>query len=162
MLRRLRGRVGTYPLRSIYFGALVSNADCLRGRNPIHEMAKEPRFLRRVLIECGEAAVGDRDRMDVPGEVCQHGLRPCEGALGADDPLDRAQRREPLGKAGGIGQLGVLAEQVRLAPSMGGSEFFKGSGDGLRGKMPEWAGRGWARRDPPPRILALYRAQRFR
>ena len=46
------------------------------------------------LVEVEEAAVRDGDAVGVAGEIGQHGLRSAEGALGIDDPVGPAQRRE--------------------------------------------------------------------
>jgi len=48
-------------------GRLIGNADGLRGRSPIHEMAKEPRFFRRAIAERMGAAIAGFP--DIPGRI---------------------------------------------------------------------------------------------
>src|SRR5206468_3331762 len=52
-----------------------------------------------VVVAGDEAAVGDGDAMGVAAEIGEHRLRPGEGSLGIDDPLDLAQRRQ-IGREG--------------------------------------------------------------
>jgi hypothetical protein len=62
-----------------------------------------------VPIHGDEAAVGDGDAVGVAGEIGQHGLRATEGALGIDDPVGPAQRRQHGGEGIGFGQIGEIA-----------------------------------------------------
>ena len=48
-------------------GTLIGNADVLRGRSPIHEMAKEPRFFRRAIAERMGAAIAGFP--NIPGTI---------------------------------------------------------------------------------------------
>jgi hypothetical protein len=48
-------------------GRLMGNSDLLRGRSAIHEMAKEPRFVRRAICEHIVQAINDFP--DTPGEL---------------------------------------------------------------------------------------------
>jgi hypothetical protein len=52
-----------------------------------------------VVVEGDQAAVGEGDAVGVAAEIGEHGLRPGEGSLGVDDPLDLAQRRQ-MGREG--------------------------------------------------------------
>jgi len=48
-------------------GRLMGNGDGFRGRSPIHEMAKEPRFFRRAIAERMGAAIAGFP--DIPGRI---------------------------------------------------------------------------------------------
>jgi hypothetical protein len=61
----------------------------------------------------------------VAGEIGKHCGGTGEGALGVDDPLDLPERCEPLGEAGGSGELGVLAKETEFAATMKLLEFFE-------------------------------------
>ena len=63
--------------------------------------------------------------MRVARQVGEHGGGACERALGVDDPFALTQRREPLSKARGIGQLGVIAEELQLATAMRVLQLFE-------------------------------------
>ncbi|MGF6755898.1 hypothetical protein P3T16_003305 [Paraburkholderia sp. GAS42] len=49
--------------------------------------------------------------MRIARQIGEYGLRPCERALRIHHPLTPAQRREPLGEDGPIGERGVLTEE---------------------------------------------------
>ena len=64
-----------------------------------------------VIVEGDEAAVGDGDPVGVAGEIGEHRLRPAERALGVDDPLGFAQRRERGVEGGPVRQAGEITEE---------------------------------------------------
>ena len=63
--------------------------------------------------------------MGVAGQVGENRLGSGERALGIDNPFALTQRREPVGEGGGVGQLGVLAEELPLAAAMRVLQFFE-------------------------------------
>ena len=65
-------------------------------------------------IEADQSAVGNRDAVGVARQVGQHRFGPGEGFLGIHNPVDLAQRLQESTKDGGIGKLGMVAEELQL------------------------------------------------
>jgi hypothetical protein len=62
-----------------------------------------------------QTAVGDGDTVGIARQISQHGLWPAERALGIDDPLSSAQRRQIGRERLRIGESGVIAEEPQMA-----------------------------------------------
>ena len=77
------------------------------------------------IVQCQEPRVCDRHSMGVAGQIGENLFRSGEGALGVDDPLTLAQWHEPVGKGLGIGQIEVLAEELKLTVTMQVLELFE-------------------------------------
>src|ERR1700681_5029598 len=72
-----------------------------------------------------QAAVGDGDAVGVARKVAQHFLRSPEWALGIDDPVFVAQRRQ-IGREGScVCERSVLAEELQLAGAMSDSKLLQ-------------------------------------
>ena len=67
-----------------------------------------------------EPAVGDGDAMRVAAEISQHLFGPAEWWLGIDDPVGPSELIEPLGERAGIGEMGEIAKEAKLASREGG------------------------------------------
>src|SRR5579864_8253846 len=80
----------------------------------------------------GCSAMSDRDAVRIAREVREHRFGSRKGTLGIYDPFAGTQRREPPGKGGGVGEAGVLAEELQLATVV---SCFKG----LKEAAPEQA-----------------------
>ena len=76
------------------------------------------------VVQCHEARVGDRDPMGVARQIGENLSRSCEGALGVDHPLALTHWCEPVGEGIGIGQIEVLAEEVKLTVAMGALDLL--------------------------------------
>src|ERR1700687_2022830 len=88
-----------------------------------------------------QAAVGDGDAVGVARKVAQHFLRSPEWALGIDDPVFVAQRRQ-IGREGScVCERSVLAEELQLADAMSDSKLLQDPPAGQAGrrlKIPIW------------------------
>ena len=67
-----------------------------------------------------QPTVGDGDAMRVAAEISQHLFGPAEWWLGIDDPVGPSELIEPLGERAGIGEMGEIAKEAKLASREGG------------------------------------------
>ena len=77
------------------------------------------------LIEADQAAVGDGHAVGVAAELGEHRLRPGEGALGVEDPLDLAQGAEMVIEGMGLGKMAEIAEEVQASGIVGGYQLLQ-------------------------------------
>ena len=78
-----------------------------------------------MVVESEKAAVADRYPMGITGQIRQHGLGTGERPLAVDDPIDLAQRFEPVGEGGDIGQRVKVAVALQFTLVIGGLELFQ-------------------------------------
>ena len=63
--------------------------------------------------------------MGVAAEIGEHGVRPGEGTLGVDHPLDSGERRQMGCEGVGVLQAGEGVEEAQAAGLMGGGQLFE-------------------------------------
>ena len=63
--------------------------------------------------------------MRIARQIGQYRFGSCERALDVDDPLDLAQRCQPLSEGRRITEGSELAMELQLAAAMGRGQFFK-------------------------------------
>ena len=79
-----------------------------------------------VVVAGDQPTVGDGDAVGIAAEIGEHRLRPGEGPLGIDDPLDLAQRRQVGREGAPLGERRVIAEEVEAAGIMRRRELLQG------------------------------------
>ena len=75
--------------------------------------------------------------MGIAGQVAQDGIRTGKRAFGIDHPVDLPQRCQPHGKGGGVGQSGVVAEELQLTLAMGLRQTLKETPAEQPGEYPD-------------------------
>src|SRR5882724_3900114 len=65
------------------------------------------------VVTIDKPAVGDGNAMGVAAEIVEDLLRPAEGTLGVDHPLDLSQRLQRCGESRWFGEAGDVAEEVQ-------------------------------------------------
>jgi hypothetical protein len=93
------------------------------------------------LVQGQQPAIGDGDAVGVAREIREHGRGPGERALGVDDPLALAQRREPVRRRR-LGRPGPRAHRRSAAVrGHGPRPAPRGSADGTTARARAPAGR---------------------
>ena len=72
-----------------------------------------------------QPAVGDGNPMGIAGEVGKYGVRSGEGAFGIDDPVDLAQRLQPITEGRRLGKCLMLTKELQFTCTVGVIELLK-------------------------------------
>ena len=71
-------------------------------------------------VDRENSVVGNGHAVRVTGQIVQHVFGPAEWWLGIDDPVGPSELIEPLGERAGIGEMGEIAKEAKLASREGG------------------------------------------